>query len=238
MERVTNYLIIGNGRVARHFRRYFTLLGLDFSSWARGEAIDRLQVLAASASHILLLISDNAIEPFIQANLPGSSALKIHFSGALNSPLAYGAHPLTTFNNGEYALEKYKAIPFVLDADAPDFARLLPNLPNTHVRLDRELKAKYHALCVLSGNFSCILWQKFFTALEEELNFPAGIGQEYLKQQTENLLADYKSALTGPLARGDSVTLEKNLAALAGDPFQEIYKSFVEVYSQIKKENR
>jgi len=236
MQRITNYLIIGNGRVAKHLCNYLSLLDIGFANWHRGDALERLKELSSKASHILILISDNSIEKFIANNLKESSAIKIHFSGALNSDMAYGAHPLMSFNEGLYDLERYKKIPFVIDDDAPAFEELMPKLPNIHVRLSREMKAKYHALCVLSGNFSCILWQKFFSSLDKEFNFPQEIGKEYLKQQTQNLLEDYKSALTGPLVRGDVATINKNLEALKGDPFKDIYENFVKVYSQIKGE--
>jgi predicted short-subunit dehydrogenase-like oxidoreductase (DUF2520 family) len=134
-----------------------------------------------------------------------------------------------TFNTGLYGLDKYQSIPFVVDATAPPFAALLPGLPNPHVTLAPELKAKYHALCVLSGNFSCLLWQKFFAALESEFHLPVSTAHPYLRQQMENLLTDYTTAFTGPLARGDRETIEKNLKALEGDPFQRIYQSFVDL---------
>jgi len=227
MRQVPKYLIIGNGRVARHFCRYFSLLNIPVLHWHRPQPVAQLHELLPKATHVLVLISDQAIEPFIEEHLQGSPAVKVHFSGALVSELAYGAHPLMTFNTGLYALDKYKSIPFVVDAAAPEFETLLPGLPNNHVALAPKMKAKYHAMCVLSGNFSCLLWQKFFDTLSSEFHLPPGTGHAYLRQQTENLLTDYKSAFTGPLSRGDRATIQKNLAALDGDPFQSIYQSFV-----------
>ena len=229
MRQVPHYLIIGNGRVARHFRHYLSLLNLSVSQWNRSESALLLRELLPAATQILLLISDQAIEPFIAEHLRESSAVKVHFSGALASKQAYGAHPLMTFSPGLYTLDKYQSIPFVVDATAPPFATLLPGLPNSHVPLAPELKAKYHACCVLSGNFSCLLWQKFFATLEGEFHLPAATGYAYLRQQTENLLTDHASAFTGPLARGDQETILKNLKALEGDPFQRIYQSFVDL---------
>jgi len=233
MRQVPRYLIIGNGRVARHFCHYLSLLNIRVSQWHRAEAPARLQALLPAATHILLLISDQAIEPFIAGHLQGTAAVKVHFSGALASKLAHGAHPLMTFNTGLYTLDKYRSIPFVTDTDEV----VLPGLPNRCVVLAPDLKARYHAMCVLGGNFSCLLWQKFFGTLVSEFNFPADIGHAYLRQQTENLLEDYSSAFTGPLARGDEATIQKNLAALEGDPFQRIYQSFVEIYPLIKEKS-
>jgi len=233
MRQVPQYLIIGNGRVARHFQHYFSLLTISFSVWDRSQPIEKLHQLTEQATHILILIKDHAIDAFCEMNLQKTKAFCIHFSGSHISPHAYGVHPLMTFHDGMYALEDYFAIPFIVDHDAPEFNALFPNIPNKHIKLDKSDKSKYHALCVMSGNFSCILWQKLFSYFEEELNIPAQFAHPYLYQQTKNLLSNAKTALTGPLVRGDETTLKKNLAALENDPFQEIYLSFVNCYKKI-----
>lgn len=227
MRQVPHYLIVGDGRVARHMAHYLGLLGLTFSQWRRADGVAALPPLLGPASHILLAITDSAIEPFVRDHLQGCAAVKIHFSGALETPLAVGAHPLSTFNTSLYDLATYRSIPFVTDEDAP--ADLLPGLPNPCLPLKHGQKAKYHAMCVLAGNFSCLLWQKFFAALPAEFGLPPETGHAYLRQLTENLLTDPAAAFTGPLARGDVETIRKNLAALDGDPFQSIYKSFVDL---------
>ncbi|MCW5584207.1 MAG: DUF2520 domain-containing protein, partial [Gammaproteobacteria bacterium] len=153
MRQVPHYLIIGNGRAARHVQYYFSQLQLSYSSWSRYQPYAQLSCALDRATHVLLLISDNAIEHFIQEHLQNSQSIHIHFSGSLVTNNAYGAHPLMTFNESLYDLQHYQAIPFVLDHDAAPFEELLPGLPNQHVRLHKSLKPKYHALCVLSGNF-------------------------------------------------------------------------------------
>ena len=61
--------LIGNGHVARHFQYYFSLLQLSFTTWHRKESVAKLQQELTRSSHILLLISDSAIEEFIQQHL-------------------------------------------------------------------------------------------------------------------------------------------------------------------------
>jgi hypothetical protein len=236
MRQVPQYLLIGNGRVARHFQHYFHNLQIPFSTWHRSESESVLQSKTQSASHILLLISDDAIDDFIKHYLLHfKKACLIHFSGSLITDLAYGAHPLMTFGYELYDDHRYPSIPFVIDADAPDFASLLPGLNNPHARLNKNLKAKYHALCVMSGNFSCLLWQKLFSSLENEFKLPKEMAYVYLQQQTDNLLKNPDLALTGPLARNDKKTIEKNLDALHGDPFQQVYQSFLLCFEELKK---
>jgi predicted short-subunit dehydrogenase-like oxidoreductase (DUF2520 family) len=166
-----------------------------------------------------------------------SSQLLIHFSGSLITNLAYGTHPLMTFSEVLYPKDQYKTIPFVIDQDAPPFQKIFPSLPNPHFRLAKENKAKYHALCVLSGNFSCMLWQKLISTFENEFKFNPEIAQPYLLQQTQNILNNPKTALTGPLIRNDSHTIKNNIASLDLDPFQDVYKSFVECYQKLQKEH-
>lgn len=232
-----HYLLIGDGRVARHFQHYFTLLGLSFDVWHRKQPSTLLPDKAARATHIIVLISDHAIDAFIQEQLSVYPAMKVHCSGYLHSQYAYGAHPLMTFSAGRlYDFTSYTSIPFVLDEHAPDFAILLPGLPNPHTRIPVALKAKYHALCALGGNLSCMLWQKLLSSFENELNLPATIAHPYLTRQFQNLIEDPHTALTGPLVRGDQQALSQHLAVLNGDPFQSVYQSFIECYQAMKQE--
>ncbi|MBV9575404.1 MAG: DUF2520 domain-containing protein [Gammaproteobacteria bacterium] len=236
MRQVPHFLLIGNGRVARHFQHYFKLLSLSFETWHRQEPLADLYQKAATASHILLLISDKAIPTFIEQHLKNTQAYRIHFSGSLVTDLAFGAHPLMTFNTELYELKCYQSLSFVLDHDAPDFSALLPGLANASVRLHTSLKPKYHAFCVLSGNFSCLLWQKFFSSLEQEFHIPPAMAYPYLFQITQNISVNPNTALTGPLVRNDKETIEKNLMALQADPFQKIYQSFVDCYRSLTEE--
>ncbi len=75
--RNVSYLLIGNGRVARHFQHYFSLLQLPFVTWQGSESPSLLREQIRHASHILLLISDDAIDSFIDAYLLESLAVWI-----------------------------------------------------------------------------------------------------------------------------------------------------------------
>lgn len=234
---VPQYLIIGNGRVSRHFQYYFQQLAIPFQLWDRSQHFDLLQQKILHASHILILIKDDAIESFIKAHLLDKKIFLIHFSGSLVTDLAFGAHPLMSFNENQYSLLEYQSVPFVLDHDAPEFKILFPDLPNPHIHLNKKLKPKYHALCVMSGNFSCLLWQKLFADFERVLKIPSSFAHPYLKKQTENLLQNYQNALTGPLVRNDQITMQKNLDALKNDPFEKIYENFILCYRKMKEES-
>jgi len=224
------YLLIGNGRVSRHMQRYLRWLHLSFRVWTRaGE--QPLETALRGVTHVLLAISDDAIVPFLESQQTLlESRVVVHFSGSLATPLAWGAHPLMTFSGNSCPPEEYAQIHFVFDAGAPEFAQLLPGFPNPHHRLAAEQKPLYHALCVLSGNFTSILWNHFFEALETQLGIPREAAIPYLRRVAANL-EGAEHPVTGPLARRDKGTVRRNLQALAGDPYQEVYSSFVHAYA-------
>lgn len=236
MRQVPHYLIIGNGRVAKHFQYYFSLLNLSFSTWSRQHPASLLQTELTQATHILLLINDDAIQSFIDNHLRETNAMLIHFSGSLSIDGAVGAHPLMTFSHDLYDLETYRAIPFIVEEEAPAFNELLPGLQNRSAKIARQMKAKYHAMCVLSGNVSCFLWQQFFSFLLSELKLPREVAFPYLQQQMNNLIQHPDSALTGPMVRNDQKTIEKHLAALTGDGLQAVYQSVVDCYRSKQNE--
>ncbi|HLB43222.1 MAG TPA: DUF2520 domain-containing protein [Gammaproteobacteria bacterium] len=235
MRQVPHYLLIGNGCVAKHFQHYFSFLQLSFTTWHRQQSLIELTQHINRATHILLLISDAAIDDFFVQYIFSSNKICIHFSGSLVSRYVYGTHPLMTFSTKLYQPELYQSIPFIIDHNALEFEDLLPGISNQHVRLHTSLKAKYHALCVLSGNFSCVLWKKLFDGLTNEFNISHSLAYPYLLQQMKNLIDDPSSAMTGPLVRGDLQTIKNNLTALQADPFYSVYKSFVACYQQIKE---
>ncbi|MCL5260733.1 MAG: DUF2520 domain-containing protein [Gammaproteobacteria bacterium] len=227
-------LIIGNGRLARHLQYYFSLLHLPFVSWHRDQPLMLLYEKVDCVSTILILINDDAIEPFAKQYLSTTKAKLIHCSGSFFSNKIFGAHPLMTFGKDLYSEATYRSIPFIVDENAPSWEELFPDLPNMHFRLNPANKAKYHALCVLSGNFSCLLWQKLFHALEKELHLPAKIAYPFFWRQMQNLLDNPSTALTGPVSRQDVTTINKNLAALVGDPFYQVYQSFINCYQKLE----
>lgn len=225
------FAIIGNGRMACHLRHYFQMLGLPFSTWYR-QGLERSLIQSVTgASHVLLAINDDAIDSFIRTHPCLEHKTLVHFSGALDTPLAYGVHPLCTFGEQLYPLNRYLDIPLIQDTESPSLESLLPGVPNPSYRIPKQARALYHALCVMGGNFTTLLWQKAFSGLEE-LGVPQEALIPYLRQTCDNLCARTGNPLTGPLARGDQHTLDRHLTVLDGDPFRRVYEAFVEAYQE------
>lgn len=230
MRQVPHYLIIGNGRIAKHICFYFQTLNLSFRTWARSTSpVEILSLELLQATHVIFLIKDEAIDAFIKDHIVHHSnkAVLIHFSGSLISQYAYSAHPLHTFSYDLYPAESYKKIPFIIESNGIEFTELLPGLNNPHYKIESAKKAYYHALCVMANNFTTLLWQKFFSSMSETFNIEREHLIPYLQQTFCNLENNIQNALTGPIARGDKNTLIKNLNALNGDNYFEIFRAFV-----------
>lgn len=249
----TKYLIIGSGRVAKNFQHYFKLLNIPFVGYSRNNDIEfntyhseidnqiRLFKSAKECSHALVLITDSAIDTFISLNQDFlKNKTLVHFSGAYKSDLAVGAHPLMTFT---HQLEEddgfYKYIPFVIEENC-EFEQILPLLKNPNIKISKQLKPLYHALCVASGNFTVILWQEVIKIFEQQLGIPRHYLFPYLTKVTENLLTDSEHALTGPIQRHDYDTIQSNITALENTPLKQLYLEFLNIKhhatNQTKKE--
>lgn len=228
----TPFGIVGDGRVARHFHHYFNLLGLSVRTWSRRASTPPPPEALASCRSVLLLIRDEAIVPFIEAWPALREKQLVHFSGSLVTSAAEAAHPLMTFGPTLYGLPEYRAIPFVLDAGGTPFGELLPSLPNPSYVIPAEDRPYYHALCVMAGNFSTLLWLKLFDELQGRFGIPPLAAYPYLSRVATNVMADGNRALTGPLSRGDAQAVAANLKALKGDPYHAVYAAFARVYEQ------
>jgi len=232
---VPDILLIGDGRLAGHLARYLKQLGVPHAAWSRRLLAERrcsqLDTLVHCGTRALLAISDGAIEPFIASHPELLRAVRVHFSGRLVTPMAIGAHPLFSFAGTFYERELYERIPFVIDLDAPPLAYLIPGLPNPSFFIDPERRPRYHAVCVLAGNFTTLLWRKLFFELDCEIGLAREQALPYLESVMRGLMGA-GAPLSGPLSRGDGDTLQRNLEALEGDPFEGVYRSFVAAYEQ------
>jgi hypothetical protein len=223
------YGLIGRGRVATHMARYLELETLPFVTWRRGE-LSRPEEALTGADTILLAISDGAIRPFLDDHPGLRNRPIVHFSGSMVVDDAHGLHPLMTFGPDLYDLETYRSIPFIGEKGGISFRELFPGLSNPSWPLDPKDKALYHALCVLAGNFTTLLWSKAFEGFEGRLGLPREALLPFMAQTCSNTSTTGRTALTGPMARGDIETVARDLRALEGDPYARVYRAFAEIF--------
>lgn len=231
MDTKPTYGLIGRGRVATHMARYLELEAQPFVSWHRGAALSPEAALAPS-DVLLLAISDDALRPFVDAHPELADRPLVHFSGSLAVDGLHGAHPLMTFGPERYDRETYRSIPFITECGGARFGDLFPGLVNPSWAIAAELKPLYHALCVLAGNCTTLLWAKAIRDFESRLGVPGAALQPFLERTCRNVAASGGGALTGPLARRDRGTVERDLEALADDPFAPVYRAFAEAFER------
>ena len=237
MKKVHEYLLIGNGRLASHLSFYFNNLNIDYLKWDRNSDLT-LDKLILRSNKILLAISDNAIEPFIQKNRNLiQNKLIVHFSGSKSIDVAESAHPLMTFGDRLYERGFYKTIPFITEKGKKSFHQLFSKLPNPNFEINPADKPYYHAWCSIAGNFTTLLWKSFEDRIVNEINLPKKVMIPYLEKIMENLIKS-NNPLTGPFAREDIGTVKIHKAALKDDLFLGIYNEFFNYYFKNLREDQ
>jgi predicted short-subunit dehydrogenase-like oxidoreductase (DUF2520 family) len=206
------------------------------------------QQVADSCDLVFLTIPDGAIRGVCDGIAWRSGAGVVHTSGALSrlsleSAARQGAftgslHPLQTFADHAQARLNLPGSVFAVEAEPPLRRILLDmveRLRGTPVELSSEEKALYHASAVLASNYTVTLMKM---ASDLWLRFgwerPAAVRAlvPLLKGAVNNIEAlGVPLALTGPIARGDVETVERNIEALK-DAAPEITGAYIELARQ------
>ncbi len=186
----------------------------------------------ADAAEMVFITTPDAVIPQIAAQVkwhPGQRV--VHCSGAdsldvltpatRSGALTGGFHPLQTFASITHAIENIPGSTFALEAEEP----LLSTLREMAVALDGRWialgpgdKVLYHAAAVFACNYlvtlvkmAADLWQTFGASAPQAVEALLPL----LRGTTNNLEnVGLPNCLTGPIARGDSGTIEKHIAAL------------------------
>ncbi|AMP90910.1 Rossmann-like and DUF2520 domain-containing protein [Legionella pneumophila] len=170
-------------------------------------------------------------------------SLVIHCSGALNSSVLLplkkqgcyiaSLHPLKAFRSNSLDSNAFKQVHCVIEGDSEACRWLKPafeKLGASIIAIQPEMKAIYHAAATIASNYLVTL-----ATYSEELLLQAGIQQP----QSIKMLCDLmhsnivnlsqadsiKSALTGPLARGDIQTISLHLEAIKNSEINRLYKT-------------
>ncbi len=186
----------------------------------------------ADAADMVFITTPDGVIPQIAAQVKwrqGQSV--IHCSGAdsldVLAPAAEcgaqrgGFHPLQTFATIAYAIENIPGSTFALEADEPMLSRLkemVTALEGRWIVLKPGDKVIYHAAAVIACNYMVTLaklatdlWKTFGVSTPEATQALLPL----LRGSLNNLSnVGLPNSLTGPIARGDTGTVQKHLAAL------------------------
>jgi predicted short-subunit dehydrogenase-like oxidoreductase (DUF2520 family) len=213
--------IVGAGRVGTALAAALRGAGVRVEGPAgRGE-------VPQGCDAIVLCVPDAEISA-AAATVAGAAPLAGHTSGATSltalepaGGAAFGLHPLQTFPVGS-GPEAFRGAGCAVAGSTPealDFAgRLARVLGMTPFEIDDEGRAAYHAAASVASNFTVTL-----LAAAERIAAGAGLAPHEarallapLVRRTVESVAelDPERALTGPVARGDHVTVDAQRRAL------------------------
>jgi predicted short-subunit dehydrogenase-like oxidoreductase (DUF2520 family) len=132
-----------------------------------------------------------------------------------------GLHPLQTFASIEQAIENIPGSTFAVEAEEPLLTTLkdmATALGGRWIRLKSADKVAYHAAAVFASNYLVTL-TKMATDLWQTFNIPADQATQALLPLIRGTLYNIENiglpqCLTGPIARGDTGTVNKHLKTL------------------------
>ncbi len=190
---------------------------------------DSLNILVHSSDIIFITTNDDKIkevaESLISYDVKGK--VFVHMSGALSSEEllslkhagAYTAsmHPLLAFSDIKKASKDLKQIYFSLEGDIDKIKMLLEGR-NKYFILSKEDKVLYHLSACIFSNYLVTLLH-FGENILSKIGIDEGLDamKPLIEASLSNVyLKGTKDALTGPIKRGDIITLTKHLSELDG----------------------
>lgn len=204
--------IIGDGRLGGALARALRLAGASVTGpHGRGFSGD-------GSAFVIACVPDSAIAEAV--SLVPDGVLVGHCSGAcplaeLGQRPAFGLHPLMTFPGGDVHLEGvWCAVSGTGPTELAEAERIAGLVGMEPFRLQEEDRAAYHAAASMASNFLVAL-----EADAQELAAGAGVPPQALvplvRATVDNWArAGAQDSLTGPIARGDEVTVERQREAI------------------------
>jgi predicted short-subunit dehydrogenase-like oxidoreductase (DUF2520 family) len=205
--------IIGDGRMGRALSAALRAAGRPVTG-----PLGRCPALPQHLDAVILCVPDSEIAAAAAAVPPRNGLLVGHVSGATTlAPLdgheAFSLHPLMTVTGADSDLRGAGAAIAGSTPRAATYAeRLATDLGMTPFTVPDEDRAAYHAAASIASNFLITL-----EAAAERL---LGHDRALLVPLVEQTVANWarlgaREALTGPIARGDEATVERQRAAVA-----------------------
>ncbi|MDH3730447.1 MAG: DUF2520 domain-containing protein [Acidimicrobiia bacterium] len=204
-----------------------------------------------SADIVILGVRDDAISEVAAATSAAASDVgsAVHLSGmaGLDVLRPLGAvglgvgsfHPLQSLPEPELGAARLDGAWIAIDADSDPLRAALRELAAsigaTPFDVDPEARSLYHAAAAAAANFPLAA-----LAMAEDLFGAAGVPFEAAKPLVETVVENAfaigaRSALTGPVARGDVGTVSSQLEAVRryGPEWEEAFRSFVAVLADM-----
>lgn len=190
---------------------------------------------------VFLTVPDSAIAAVAASVQWRAGQGVVHCSGALgiaalSAAATAGAmtgcfHPLQSFPSRDGDARRFHGVTCGVEAAGSLSAvleRMAVDLGGHAVRLEGIDRAKYHAAAVFASNYVVSLMAAAARSWEQA-GLPPDTARSALTPlllgASQNVAArDLSEALTGPIARGDTETVERHLAALTEPDLGELYR--------------
>lgn len=201
--------------------------------------------VAADAELVLLAVPDDVL-PDLVTGLVATGALRggqfvahpsgRHGIGVLEPAVRVGGvalalHPAMTFTGTSVDLARLDGCPFGVTSDEamrPVAEALVVEMGGEPVWVPEEARSMYHAGLVFGANYlMTVVLQSVDLLKEAGISAPERLLAPLLSASLDNALRHGDVSLTGPVARGDAVTVADHLAVMSDLPpvVTETYRS-------------
>lgn len=212
------------------------------------------EALIADSDIIFLTVSDGAISSVwnLIKEIPMQDKIFCHCSGSISSQIfsdihtqgafAYSIHPLLAIHSKEHSYDNLTRAIFTVEGDQlhlDTIVHLLEGLGNPVQSIPTDAKPLYHAAAVFASNHVVALAKVSMNLLMDcgfDENSALSAITPLLMGNVSNIAnAGPTSALTGPIERNDTSTIQKHLDCLDAS-YQTLYKELSKVLIGIGKE--
>lgn len=209
--------------------------------------------LVESCDLIFITVPDSAIHSVWQQirNLSIKNKYICHCSGMLSSLVfdgiedtgayGYAVHPLYAFGSTSININDLSGIHFTVEGNASRLHEIISfftSLGNPIASIVADQKPLYHAASVMVSNLVVALahsTQSLFIECGLDKQFANSAWKKLLLNNAENICSlGPINALTGPIERGDLITLQAHLACL-DNKFQKIYIELSQILVDVAK---
>lgn len=225
---------------------------VEAADFTKTKAFENLEEII-QASDTLFITTPDAVIREIWACIAAyhlSGKIICHFSGSLSSDVFSGIentgaagcsiHPMYAFSNRFTSYQQFHTACFVAEgvpAAREPMEKLFRELGHRVFCIRAEDKVKYHAAAAMISNDMIALLQAVLDLLGE-CGFGEADSMRLLQPIIRNNVSEMldrgpMEALTGPVERGDTETVQRHMEALAGTSAGEIYQTLGRVLTGI-----
>lgn len=189
---------------------------------------------------------ERTLSDLIQSQCIKEKSLIVHCSGIKNSAvlnqarqldcLLASAHPCMSFIQPEKDFKRIKSAPIAIEGDLDAISILkclFEALGAQTFEIAAQHKILYHCACVMANNYQTALAQA-----TSDLFKTAGLDQQKSKMLCSHLMRNSienfmfydnaQDALSGPIQRGDLVTVDNHLLTIEDKKLKSLYLKFAE----------